>query len=126
MRNELQEGYQLVLSKRDIFTIKSIIGRGASCLVYLAERTVKNSICHSIIKEFNPIHLDLERDKKGCLNVTPDKKEKFINLLNRFREGYEKQQKIRIINDLTNTTSTINTINNNVSRIRSKLIKLIA
>lgn len=108
MRNELEKGYKLIFpEKKEGYIIKDVLGRGASCLVYLAETRDGYHVRYSIIKEFNPIQLDLERDCSGALIVPQEKKEQYLSLMARFKVGYEKQQQIRIISDLTNTTSNI-------------------
>lgn len=108
MRSELKKGYKLIFAeKRDEFIIKDALGRGASCLVYLAETIAGNNIRYSIIKEFNPIKLELQRDDTGAFVIPEEKTEQYSFLLERFKSGYEKQQQIRVINDLTNATSNI-------------------
>lgn len=108
MRNELVTGYKLIFpEKKEGYIIKDLLGRGASCLVYLAEVKYGNNVRYSIIKEFNPVKLDLKRDASGNLIIPDEKKAEYLLLSERFKLGYEKQQKIRIINDLTNTTSNI-------------------
>lgn len=113
MRNELNKGYKLIFpGKKEGYIIKDVLGRGASCLVYLAEVIEGNNVRYSIIKEFNPVKLDLVRDASGALILPKEKSEQYSILLERFKLGYEKQQQIRIINDLTNTTSNIQGIYN--------------
>lgn len=108
MRNELIKGYKLIFpEKKEEYIIKDVLGRGASCLVYLAEINEGNNVRYSIIKEFNPVKLDLKRDASGTLIIPDEKSEEYSIQLERFKLGYEKQQQIRIINDLTNTTSNI-------------------
>ena len=108
MRKELQNGYKLKLPDRDCeYEIVDLLGRGASCFVYLARYT-KNELTHEVIlKEYNPKNLDLVRDDNGALCIPNDKRSLFEAGLARFEQGYKKQVNMRLNKELANAISNI-------------------
>ena len=86
------------------FHITSHIGSGASCVVYRA--TCDDNTEH-LLKEYYPRSLDLERDSDGTLIIPEHKKESFEIGLQRFRDGNERQKKVRLSEELKNFTSNV-------------------
>ena len=90
------------------FAIQEVIGRGASCVVY---RAVCPDKTEHLLKEYNPKHIAMSRDKDGFLRLeNEDDRAEFEAGLVRFREGHAKQRELRLDSDLKNTTSNIQAI----------------
>lgn len=111
MRTELQKGYMLKLpNKACEYEITELLGRGASCFVYLAKYS-RDGIAHEVIlKEYNPKSLDLDRDDNGELCIPNGCREKFDAGMTRFEQGYKKQATMRLNSDVTNSTTNIQEI----------------
>lgn len=86
------------------FHIKSHIGSGASCVVYLADC---DDNTEHLLKEYYPRYLCLDRDSNGNLIIPDHKKENFETGRVRFREGCERQKEVRRNKRLTNFTSNV-------------------
>ena len=108
MNRILDIGHPLELGNIDgPFIIKDLLGKGASSVTYLA---VCNQTEH-VLKECNPLGLNMHRDDKGTL--VPDTKlneDKFKECLARFESGIEQQLAFRLTDDLKNTTSNVQAI----------------
>ena len=108
MRTELQNGYMLKLPNRAYeYEIIKLLGRGASCFVYLARYTEDGLKHEVILKEYNPKSLDFNRDESGALSVPVDCRAKFDMGLERFEQGYKKQADMRLNSNVTNSTTNI-------------------
>lgn len=106
MNRVLDVGYRLLLSGKE-FTIKKVVGKGASSVTYLAEC---NQTEH-LLKECNPLGLHMHREDNGALvSDTELNKAKFEEYLSRFVEGANKQLAFRLTDDLKNTTSNVQAI----------------
>lgn len=86
------------------FHIEKKMGSGASCVVYHA---ICNDNTEHLLKEYYPRNLELERSEDGTIVVPSHKQENFNAGLLRFREGTERQKKIRLLDDAKNSTSNI-------------------
>ena len=86
------------------FHIEKKIGSGASCVVYHA---ICDDNTEHLLKEYYPRNLELERSEDGTIVVPSHKQENFNAGLLRFREGTERQRKIRLSEETKNTTSNI-------------------
>ena len=108
MNRILDIGYSFKLGNNDeLFTIKEILGKGASSVTYLAEC---NQTEH-VLKECNPLGLHMHRNDKGVL--LPDTKlneDKFKECLERFESGIKKQLAFRMTQTLKNPTSNVQKI----------------
>lgn len=91
------------------YTVKDIIGRGSSCVVYLADfANINGEKSEHFLKEFNPKNINLIRDDKGNLRVENQRDlMDFENAKEHFIEGYQKQQKLRLETELKNYTANI-------------------
>ena len=106
MNRVLDVGYRLLLSGKE-FTIKKVVGKGASSVTYLAEC---NQTEH-VLKECNPLGLHMHREDNGALvSDTELNKAKFEEYHSRFVEGANKQLAFRLTDDLKNTTSNVQAI----------------
>lgn len=108
MRTELQNGYILKLPDRACeYKITKLLGRGASCFVYLARYTENDLVHEVILKEYNPKSLNLDRGESGALCISADCRTKFDVGMERFEQGYRKQADMRLNSDVTNSTTNI-------------------
>ena len=108
MRTALQKGYKLKLPNKVCeYEITKLLGKGASCFVYLA-RYIDNGISYEVIlKEYHPQSLNLARDDFGALYIPDDCQTKFDEEIKRFEQAYKKQATLRLNSDLTNSTTNI-------------------
>ena len=86
------------------FSITEHIGSGASCVVYHA---VCDDKTEHLLKEYYPVHLDIERSSEGTLVVPAHQKEDFEAGLTAFKNGSERQKDVRLSEKLKNFTSNI-------------------
>lgn len=87
-----------------------VIGTGASCVVYravFADDSAGHPTTDHLLKEYNPALLHTERRSDGCLVPASYDHEAYNAGLQRFRNGYICQQKIRRMASLTNSTGNI-------------------
>ena len=91
------------------YIIKDIIGRGSSCVVYLADfLNLKGEKSEHLLKEFNPKSVNLIRDDCRTLKVKDINDEAVFELLKkRFIDGYQKQKELREKEQLKNYTANI-------------------
>lgn len=110
MRSELPNGYVLRADdSTSTYKIEKVIGKGSSCLVYLAEGEKEGMLYKVILKEYNPKNISLPREG-GALLIREEKKKEFEDGIKRFEAGIKKQASIRLNSDLTNSTSNIQDI----------------
>ena len=106
MNRVLEAGYTLKLSGKE-FRIKSIAGKGASSVTYLAE----HGKTEHILKECNPLGIGMHRNEAGELIADTELcGQKFEECLERFKAGADKQLSFRLTEDLKNPTSNIQDI----------------
>ena len=86
------------------FHIKSHIGSGASCVVYLADC---DDNTEHLLKEYYPRYLCLDRDSNRNLIVPANKQENFAIGKAQFKAGCERQKEVRRNKRLTNFTSNV-------------------
>ena len=68
------------------YTIKSVLGRGASTIAYLADYSDRSGYTSErILKEYYPISLDIARDSSGELIYAGSVTEKFIEGLAHYK-----------------------------------------
>lgn len=91
------------------FTIRELIGQGASCAVYRADFVDEyGNRTEHLLKEYNPKQINLFRDESGALHLERENDSaSFEAGLHHFRAGYVKQLKIRRLAELKNSTSNI-------------------
>ncbi len=107
-----QPGQTLQFDHRGTFVIEAVIGRGASCVVYRAMYTdaFSNSTQH-LLKEYHPKNISLCRDENGTLRICSEKNQDAFQVgLERFRQGYQQQMKLRQDDGLKNVTSNIEAV----------------
>ena len=113
MGRYLECGEKLNIQEKGEFVIKEIMGKGSSCVVYLAEYTDAHGICtEHLLKEYNPRNIEMYREGTGelCLD-TEDDREAYEQGMQRFEEGYKKQLSVRReLSGLKNVTSNIQEI----------------
>ena len=95
--------------KNGIYVIREVIGRGSSCVVYLADHTNKSgNVTEHILKEYNPKRLNIIRDALGYLIAMNEADSKvFSEGLERFATGMQKQLELHRCDELKNYTSNI-------------------
>lgn len=86
------------------FHIEKKIGSGASCVVYQA---ICDDKTEHLLKEYYPRNLELERNGDGTIVVPSHKQENFDAGLLRFREGAERQKKVRLLERSKNSTVNV-------------------
>lgn len=91
------------------YTVKDIIGRGSSCVVYFTEfENLNGEKSEHLLKEFNPRNIDLLRKENGVLQVVNEEDaESFNELQERFIAGFKFQSELRAIEGLKNYTANI-------------------
>ena len=113
MERFLKGGAELNIAEKGVFQIKDEIGRGASCIVYLAEYVDdEGNHIECLLKEYNPKNIVLYREESGelCLDSEEDRGA-FEQGLARFEEGYQKQISFRReLPGLKNETSNVQRI----------------
>lgn len=93
------------------YRVTEMIGKGSSCVVYLAEfKDHEGNVTEHILKEYNPISLHTVRASEGRLIVKENEREEFENGLLRFRAGYKRQLAIRRMCELKNSTVNVQKI----------------
>lgn len=93
------------------FTIKKQMGKGNSCMVYLAEfMDPRGNYTEHILKEYNPSDLHVKRNGQGSIFVEKEEQQEFISGMERFARGYRRQAKIRTMVGLKNPTTNIQDI----------------
>ena len=110
MNRYLNDGYEFSFKGViGTYKIRNIIGRGSSCIVYLADFTDTNGIVtEHILKEYNPKHINLMRDESGRLFVKNEADtQQFKDGLMRFEKGMQKQLEFRKCDELKNFTSNV-------------------
>lgn len=87
------------------FEIKSLIGKGASCVVYHA---IASDNTEHLLKEYYPKNLELSRNDDGRIVVPEKEAIAFEQGLLRFQKGAEQQKVIRLSNEsLKNFTCNV-------------------
>ena len=106
MERYLPSGHQLKLNNRSgVYTIVKTLGRGASTVAYdVRYEDGDGNISHSILKEYNPSYIDLNRDEKGHLLIADTDRSKFEKGLLKFETGYKRQLELRNIDSTSNQT----------------------
>ena len=99
MDRYLSSGYELKLNNQ-IYTIISLIGRGATCAVYSA----KSDEQKYIIKEYCPSYISFSRDENATVIVDESYQQKYYDGLNTFVDAYQKQKELRNIKGIANST----------------------
>ena len=90
------------------YIIKGIIGRGSSCVVYTTVFFNPNGEkTEHLLKEFNPRCISLERANGVLKPVKNEDIELFELLCTRFKDGFDKQAKLRTFPELKNYTANI-------------------
>lgn len=90
------------------YIIKDIIGRGSSCVVYTTEFFNPNGEkTEHLLKEFNPRCISLERVNGVLRPVKKEDIELFESLFKQFKDGFDKQAKLRTFPELKNYTANI-------------------
>ena len=84
------------------FHIKSHIGSGASCVVYLADC---DDNTEHLLKEYYPRNLCLDRDSNDNLIIPAHSQDDFAIGKAQFKAGCERQKEVRRNKRLTNFTS---------------------
>ncbi len=105
MDRYLSSGYELKLNNQ-IYTIISLIGRGATCAVY----TAKSDEQKYIIKEYCPSYIPFSRDENATVIVDESYRQKYYDGLNAFVAAYQKQKELRSIKGIANSTPFANKI----------------
>lgn len=105
MDRYLSSGYELKLNNQ-IYTIISLIGRGATCAVYSA----KSDEQKYIIKEYCPSYISFSRDENATVIVDESYQQKYYDGLNTFVAAYQKQKELRNIKGIVNSTPFTNII----------------
>ena len=106
----LKTGYHFSLEGvSGTFVIRGLMGRGASCVVYLADHTDAEGICtEHVLKEYAPRDVELLRDETGTLHpLNAKENERFFRGMERFRAGAKIQLSLRREADARNTTSQL-------------------
>lgn len=102
MERYLPIGYELHLGEK-LLTINSIKGHGSQCAAYEAsEKTANIGVIRHIIKEYNPLNVDIFRSKEGFLSFNDDRKYVFNEGLKRLEKSVKIQNEIRKEENLTN------------------------
>ena len=87
------------------YTIKSVIGRGASTIAYLADYSDGSGlVSERILKEYYPYMLSVSRDDSGALICVENQMDKYRDRLARFKAGGETQNELRKCTGLVNET----------------------
>ena len=90
------------------YSILSIIGRGANCLVYSATYADNIEETHTlIVKEFFPVYLKLNRNKDNILHCDESEKEQFEIEKKRFEKTYRTNILLRNQSGLMNSTNDV-------------------
>ena len=104
-RAGLPQGTELIMEDGKKLVLKEIVGKGASCIVYNAERIDHSGKAHNArVKECFPAYSAITR-QGNCLIADPSVEEKFREAKARFREAYNKNVDFRNRSGLTNFTS---------------------
>lgn len=110
MKSALKIGEKIILNeigtdKQTVFTIKEVIGIGASCIVYTAVYTDGEGNTFSVrLKEFYPEGTDIQRNGTS-LEISD--KERFSAMLSFFTSGYQKQLEFRNNSEQMNSISNV-------------------
>lgn len=109
MDRYLKSGTELRLKGIEgIFTVREIIGRGASCVVYRADFcNMLGKTSEHLLKEFNPKRIELERREDLSLTAKTEDEGKFRCRLRNFAEGYDKQALFHQKSGLKNYTANV-------------------
>lgn len=100
-----------VEGKRGKYTIKKQMGKGSSCMVYLAEfMDGEGNYTEHILKEYNPANMQVMRQMDGTIFVAEKQEQEFNQRMKEFEAGYRKQQELRNISGLKNVTTNIQDI----------------
>ena len=105
--NELNREYIVSFEERpDVdFKITSVIGRGASCVVYHA---ICSDNTEHLLKEYYPQNLSLQRSEAGTIIVPIEFEEVFDRGLKRFHMSCDRQKEIRLSSEgLKNFTCNV-------------------
>ena len=121
----LDKGSEVVLfsgGAEHSFRIKEVLGRGASCVVYKADRDDKTT---HILKEYNPVSVNLVRGEDQSLSVADEEeREKYQSGLKRFLASAERQKDIRYsIDELTNSTSKTIEVIDEINKIKDEQLQ---
>lgn len=110
MKSALKIGEKIILNeigtdKQTVFTIKEVIGIGASCIVYTAVYTDGEGNTFSVrLKEFYPEGTDIQRNGTS-LEISDN--ERFSAMLSFFTSGYQKQLEFRNNSEQMNSISNV-------------------
>lgn len=110
MKSALKIGEKITLNeigtdKQTVFTIKEVIGIGASCIVYTAVYTDGEGNTFSVrLKEFYPEGTDIQRNGTS-LDISDT--ERFSAMLSFFTSGYQKQLEFRNNSEQMNSISNV-------------------
>ena len=107
MERYLKKDDTLQMNDGGKYVITEMIGRGSSCAVYRAEHYKDGIQTEHLLKEYNPLLIDLWRLEDGSLHPSDADRNAFEVGMLRFRAGYEKQLSIRRISELRNSTSNV-------------------
>lgn len=102
-------GQIITLGDKGFYTIRTIIGRGSSSVVYLTDYADESgNVTEHILKEYNPKQHNLRRDETGFLSaVNETDSALFTEGQLRFESGMKKQLELRRCDELKNYTSNI-------------------
>lgn len=93
------------------YTIKSVLGRGASTVVYLTDYSDRSGcVSERILKEYYPVALDIARGNQCELMCSSDSAEKFSEGLARYKSGGRLQNELRTKACLKNETPPLQRI----------------
>lgn len=93
------------------YTIKGVLGRGASTIAYLADYSDESGlVSERILKEYHPSTLSVSRDDNGALICVENQLDKYQDGLNRFKTGGETQNDLRKCTGLVNETPPLQRI----------------
>ena len=106
MARYLPIGYPLKFNNRPgVYTVVSVLGRGASTITYLT--SYDNGAGRSsdrIIKEFCPYNIPTERSESGALSFDISQRDAFERALKQFEAGGDRQNELRNKTRLRNET----------------------
>lgn len=113
MRLPIQNDSQIFLREIDTdkqyaFTIKNVVGKGASCIVYTAVyKDIEGNEFAVRLKELYPSELNIERRSDNSLDVSDVD---FKKHLQKFTEGYQRQLEFHKMSESMNSISNVQSI----------------